>query len=78
MKAAGFEYWVVRNPLEPPEIEFPFGIDNMAWAKSNGFGRELTTRISTNEQPDATAATGALTAQEAEQIFASNLTQAKT
>ena len=49
MKAAGFEYWVVRNPLEPPEIEFPFGIDNMAWAKSNGFGRELTTRISTNE-----------------------------
>jgi hypothetical protein len=50
MRAAGFSYWIVQNMIEPPEIEFPFGIDNIAWATTNGFGRGLIEHVSSNDK----------------------------
>jgi hypothetical protein len=50
MRSMGFAYMIVRDPVEPPELEYPFGIDNIAWARANGFGRDLIERISANER----------------------------
>jgi len=50
MSSKGFKFWKQLNPENSPQIQFPYGIDNLAWAKANGFGRELLDKISPNER----------------------------
>jgi hypothetical protein len=50
MKSMGFTYMNIRDPLEPPELEYPFGINNIAWARANGFGRGPIETISAKER----------------------------
>jgi hypothetical protein len=40
-RQAGFEYWpLVRRPV-PEQRSFPYGVDDVAWAKRYGYGIEL-------------------------------------
>jgi hypothetical protein len=50
MNSEGFKYWKARKPMEPPEIQFPYGIDRITWAKANGFGRELLDKVGPNQR----------------------------
>jgi hypothetical protein len=50
MSSNGFEYWTQPKPVRPPEVQFPYGIDNLAWAKANGFGAALFSKITPNER----------------------------
>lgn len=50
MISSGFTYSILLNDPQPPEIEFPFGIDNMAWAEQNGFGRDIAFQVTANDR----------------------------
>ncbi len=49
MKSKGFDYWGPPKPTSTPELMFPYGIDNAAWARANGFGRELLDRVTADQ-----------------------------
>ncbi|MFC7846375.1 hypothetical protein [Streptomyces sp. NPDC057382] len=46
MRAAGFRFWAVPEDPLPEARDFPYVIDDPAWAKRYGYGSALETRVS--------------------------------
>ncbi|MET9319605.1 hypothetical protein ABZX75_05320 [Streptomyces sp. NPDC003038] len=45
MRAQGFSYWPVPRLPHPDFREFPYGVDDVAWARSHGYGRQIERRL---------------------------------
>ncbi|MFE5808507.1 hypothetical protein [Streptomyces sp. NPDC056491] len=41
MRAQGFSYWPVPRVPHPDLRDFPYGVDDVDWARSHGFGRGI-------------------------------------
>jgi hypothetical protein len=56
MKQRGFRYWPAP-PSEPHELkDFPYVVDDMAWARSHGYGGDLQQRAEDERRNDPTVA----------------------
>ncbi|MER7823874.1 hypothetical protein ABTX85_15060 [Streptomyces sp. NPDC096097] len=52
MRAQGFSYWPVPRVPHPDLRDFPYGVDDVDWARAHGFGRRI------EQQLDQEAAAG--------------------
>ncbi|MFJ6478675.1 MULTISPECIES: hypothetical protein [unclassified Streptomyces] len=45
MRAQGFSYWPVPRVPHPDWRDFPYGVDDVDWARSHGFGRRIERQL---------------------------------
>lgn len=45
MRAEGFSYWPVPRVPHPDLRDFPYGVDDVDWARGHGFGRRIEQQL---------------------------------